>query len=501
MGICFSAVLEVVSRATVRDDRRKIRSGAVRPVDVPVANPTLLLGLRKLLESSGYIDLGPEFDEASVPADSRLGMLVQMFGVGEALDVEEAISALAPLKVDRLVKAGLVRLQGKRLEPRIYIQTHGRLLFAVPIDESPKERTVMLVSPSSRALGKAMVRRPSRNTLDLGTGCGVLALAAAGYSEKVSAVDINPRAIEFSEFNCQLNQVRNVTCLQGSCFEPVRGQKFDLIVTNPPFVLSPASRLMYRDSGRDGDAFCIDLARDAARMLNVGGYFEMVFQWIQRADGRWQEELTQSFAGIGCDLWILRGENDSPDGHIRKSITESDTKAQYSRWREYLARRKAASVGTGFCIMKRISGRAPRIWFDELPDECSEQYGDAIDRIFAIRERIEEQSDAEFVRERLSASPSLRLVQESRRTGGDWQVAASELILESGLKYSFGDVDAVLGDLAAGCDGKRTLQEVFEGVAAAHQLPTENVISNKLPLVRDLARYGFLIPRNLTSSH
>src|SRR5215469_11993934 len=497
MGICFPTVLELVSRATVRDDRRKIRSATVRPVDVPVANPTLLLGLRKLLESSGYIDVGPEFDEASVPADSRLGRLVQMFGMGEALDAEEAISALAPLKVDRLVKAGLIRLQGKRLEPRIYIQTHGRLLLAVPIDESEKERTVMLVSPSSRELDKAMVRRPSRNTLDLGTGCGVLALAAAGHSEKVSAVDINPRAIQFSEFNCQLNQVRNVTCLQGSCFEPVRGQKFDLIVTNPPFVLSPASRLMYRDSGRDGDAFCIDLARDAARLLNVGGYFEMIFQWIQRAEGGWQDELMRSFAGIGCDVWILRVENDSPDGHVQKWIKESDTKAQYSRWREYLTSRGAASVGTGFCIMKRITGRAPRIWFDEFPDECSERYGEAIDRVFAIRERIEAQSDVEFLRERLLASPSLQLVQESRQKGGDWKIVVSELILDWGMKYSFGDVDAVLAELAGGCDGKRTLREVFEGVATAHQMATENVISKKLSVVRDLARYGFLIPGSL----
>ena len=358
----------------------------------------------------------------------------------------------------------------------------------------------MLVSPSSRELEKAMVRRPSRNTLDLGTGCGMLALAAAGHSEQVSAVDINLRAIQFSEFNCQLNQIRNVTCLQGSCFEPVREQKFDLVVTNPPFVLSPASRLMYRDSGRDGDAFCIDLARDAARMLNVGGYFEMIFQWIQRAEGGWQDELMQSFAGIGCDVWILRVENNSPDDHVRKWIKESEAKSQYSRWREYLARRSAASVGTGFCIMKRITGRAPRIWFDELPDECSERYGDSIERVFAIRERIEAQSDVEFLRERLLASPALQLVQESRRKGGDWQVEASELILDRGMKYSFGDVDAVLADLAGGCDGKRPLREVFEVVATAHQMATENVISKKLSVVRDLARYGFVIPSSLASA-
>jgi len=485
----------------VHDIRRKIRSGAARPVDVPVADPTLMLSLRKLLESSGYIDLGPESDGAEVPADSRLSMLVRMFGRGEVLDVDEAASALAPLRVDYLVKAGFVRWKGKRVQPRVYIQTHRRLLFAAPIDESEKEKTVMLVSPSSRELEKAMVRRPSRNTLDLGTGCGVLALAAAGHSERVSAVDINPRAIQFSEFNCQLNQIRNVTCLQGNCFEPVREEKFDLIVTNPPFVLSPASRLMYRDSGRDGDAFCIDLARDAARLLNVGGYFEMIFQWIQRAEGGWQDELMRSFAGIGCDVWILRVENDSPDGHVQKWIKESDTKAQYSRWREYLTSRGAASVGTGFCIMKRITGRAPRIWFDEFPDECSERYGEAIDRVFAIRERIEAQSDVEFLRERLLASPSLQLVQESRQKGGDWKIVVSELILDWGMKYSFGDVDAVLAELAGGCDGKRTLREVFEGVATAHQMATENVISKKLAVVRDLARYGFLIPGSLASAN
>jgi hypothetical protein len=62
------------------------------------------------------------------------------------------------------------------------------------------------------------------------------------------------------------------------------------------------------------------------------------------------------------------------------------------------------------------------------------------------------------------------------------------------MKYAFGDVDAVLASLASACDGKRTLQEVFEIAALQSHMPIENLMSKYLPQVRELARYAFLMP-------
>jgi SAM-dependent methyltransferase len=481
--------------------QRKHRRSSSRPgarsavAEVPSAEPSTLEDLRRLLASTGYIKLvidpasGSEVDPAT-----PLSTLVRLFGAQEAVEIEQAASALSPLSIDQLAKAGFLRRQGKRVISRIYIQAYRDLLFALPIDKSENEKTVMFVSPSSMELDRVMVRRRSRKTLDLGTGCGVLAMAAAQHSERVYAVDINPRALRFAEFNCRWNHIQNVTCLHGNCLEPVCNERFDLIITNPPFVISPASRLMYRDSGRDGDAFCIQLARDAAGFLNEGGYFEMIFQWIETAGADWQGRLLQSFAGMGCDVWILRAQSESPETHVRAWIKESDAESLHTRWMQYLARRGAASIGTGFCIMRRVAGRAPLVWFDELPEECSEHYGDAVASIFSIREHIENCSDPALLQQRLLASPHLRLVQESRCSGNGWQPSASELLLDRGMKYAFGDVDGVLASLASACDGKHTLQEVFESAALQSHMPIKKLISKYLPQVRELARYAFLMP-------
>ena len=65
--------------------------------------------------------------------------------------------------------------------------------------------------------------------LDIGTGSGLLAVHAAAHADRVVAVDINPRALRFAEFNAALNAVDNVEWREGSLFEPVAGEPCNLI--------------------------------------------------------------------------------------------------------------------------------------------------------------------------------------------------------------------------------------------------------------------------------
>jgi len=72
--------------------------------------------------------------------------------------------------------------------------------------------------------------------LDLCTGTGIIALKAAQMGAKdVIGVDLNPQAIKNAELNKQGLGLNNITFLEGSLFEPVRNQKFDLITINPPY--------------------------------------------------------------------------------------------------------------------------------------------------------------------------------------------------------------------------------------------------------------------------
>jgi release factor glutamine methyltransferase len=113
--------------------------------------------------------------------------------------------------------------------------------------------------------------------LDLCSGSGVLAIAAArvGASE-VTAVDVSRRAVLASWMNARLNGVA-VRALRGDLFEPVRGECFDLIVSNPPYIPSPDDTLPSRgprralDAGTRGRAFLDRICASARDHLAPGG--------------------------------------------------------------------------------------------------------------------------------------------------------------------------------------------------------------------------------------
>ena len=125
-------------------------------------------------------------------------------------------------------------------------------LDGAPIDVGPDH--VLGISSAATSLAQLTVREPAGRALDLGTGCGVQALHLTDHVADVVATDVNERALAMTRLNARLNEV-DLDVRAGSLFEPVAGELFDLIVTNPPFVVSPATdeRLVYRDSGLPGD--------------------------------------------------------------------------------------------------------------------------------------------------------------------------------------------------------------------------------------------------------
>jgi release factor glutamine methyltransferase len=118
--------------------------------------------------------------------------------------------------------------------------------------------------------------------LDLCTGSGLLAVTAAlGGAASVTAVDVSRRAVLSARINARLNGVR-VTALRGDLFAPVRGQRFDLIVCNPPYVPGPDPQPPHRGPGRaweagpSGRAFIDRICAQAGDHLNPEGVLLLV---------------------------------------------------------------------------------------------------------------------------------------------------------------------------------------------------------------------------------
>lgn len=111
-----------------------------------------------------------------------------------------------------------------------------------------------------------------RRAVDIGCGAGpgAILIAQACPQAEVSAVDINPRALDFTRANAYLAGIDDLQIRQSNLLDGVDGQ-FDLIVANPPYLLDPDERT-YRHGGGDyGGGLSLRIVETALERLTVGG--------------------------------------------------------------------------------------------------------------------------------------------------------------------------------------------------------------------------------------
>ena len=149
--------------------------------------------------------------------------------------------ALRPPRFPRVARLGgkalrlAYRLTGSDLEGDVRLErVHGAPILVTPSVFNPQRtRTGAFLA---RHLDSHRVSADA-DVLDMGTGSGVCAIFAARAARRVVAVDINPAAVRCAGINAALNHLENrIEVRHGDLFAPVAGERFDLIVFNPPFL-------------------------------------------------------------------------------------------------------------------------------------------------------------------------------------------------------------------------------------------------------------------------
>jgi hypothetical protein len=423
-------------------------------------------------------------------------LLARLFFLGQPLDAALARGGLPEWFVAAATHAGLLEDAQGQLRPRALVVPSGRQHLACDLlDRLRSERGdhVPVGGPAARHLRNFTLRRPVASCLDLGTGNGVQALAAARHARRVVATDLNPRALDFARFNARLNGCEQIECRRGDGFAPVAGERFDLIVCNPPFVVTPSTRFLYRDNDMELDAFCRRLAREAPAHLTEGGVFQMIFEWVQLAGEKWEDRLSEWFEGSGCDVWLIKANTNLPESYARRRIEETASVTgdaagpDLAQWIEYYRERGVVALHGGFVALRRRAGAG---WhrLDQLTSDVDAGFGAAIEQGLAARDFLAAHAaPASLLASRLRLADHARVEKRSLWERDSWKTSA--LVRLEGFGWSIG-VEVSIADFLVRFDGACRLDELCHAVVSELGVTQEAVLG----IVRALLDRGVLVP-------
>jgi hypothetical protein len=416
--------------------------------------------------------------------------------------VEQALPDL----LDPLCNAGLLERSVGEVRARVDVRPYAAddldLWVASDLtpglDGQPNRVTsdhVLGISSAATSLAQLTVRGPVASSLDLGTGCGVQALHLATHSDRVVATDVNQRALRLTRFNATLNEVADrIEVREGSFFEPVADDQFDLVATNPPFVISPATgeRLVYRDSGLPGDRVVEHIVRGVPGLLTLGGTAQVLANWMITRDQPWDERLTGWIEG--CDAWVVQREVVDLPTYVELWLKDAgihggpEYHRRYDTWLSWFDEQGAEGVGFGWINLRRVESDEPTLRLEDWPYDVEQPIGPEVTDFFARTTRLRNLSDEQLGATRLVARQDLR--QETYGAPGAEDPA--EIVLrQQRLLRRARQVDTVEAALVGACDGELTVEQILGALGQLLE-SDQDLHASYLPVVRDLVIEGFL---------
>lgn len=490
-------------------------SNAVRPARTE-ADREKIYQIREILDNAGFTEtatlrllgipvfpglrdrrrLLPEF-LARAQGGGRLETFVRLFVLQQTIPINAARSAVAPTDLEGWEHIGLIRKRENEVQATVELCRCGDVIAAAdwPGEAGKDVDEVMGLAASSRALIQMTIRRPTDRAFDLGTGCGVQAILAARHCQKVFAADVNPRAVRFAEFNACLNKTENIEFLTGSIFEPVAGEKFDLMICNPPFVIGPKLLYTHTSTGTQSDHFCQAIVREAPKHLSENGFAQIVCNWAQVGGETSEEHVGHWLEGSGCDAWVLHSHTEPAADYARARAEENapdsgTADSLYDDWMKYFERENITAVNFGLITMRRSEKAANWIRYDEIPG-ANGVCGKSIELGFLLRDFLDaHRDDGELLNTKLRSAPDLKFL---KGQGNGTHSGKTRVRLEQGLTFA-ATLDPEVADFIGTCKGNSTLGDYARRLAAQKHLPVTYLLPSFLVVVRHLIELGFLVP-------
>ena len=376
---------------------------------------------------------------------------------------------------------------------------------------------VLGIGQASTTLVQTTIRREVARALDLGTGCGIQSFHLLNHADHVTATDISARALAFTRFNLLLNAEAlridparpedRVSLRLGSLLEPVAAETFDLVVSNPPFVITPRSpgeaagdQFTYRDGGLPGDDIVASLVRELPSVLAPDGTAQLLGNWEVVAGTEWRER-PQRWAGPDVDAWFIQRELVGPEQYAetwRPDASESRDRQHYQdAYAAYLddfASRNVAGIGFGMIFLRRpAAGARPVISrFEEITYPIEQPVGP---HLGAAVERADWLAANDLAATHLLVAEDV--TEERHQRPGAEHPGVILLRQGAGLRRT-NLLSTELAGFVSACDGDLSVGQIIGALEAllggGDGFDGETFRDGLLAEVGNLVRDGFLLP-------
>ncbi|TFH51538.1 transferase [Actinomyces viscosus] len=365
-------------------------------------------------------------------------------------------------------------------------------------------------------------RTPVRTALDLGCGCGIQTLYLLRHAEHVVATDISARALAFTAFNAALAGVSLTAELgsdadsaagtgrlelrQGSLLESVAGRRFDLIASNPPFVLTPPAvreaglpLMEYRDAG---GPVLPALVAGLGEHLEPGGSAVMLGNWEHRsgAGGSSWRDAVGSWIPKNLDAWVIEREVQDPveyatmwlrDGGLTPERDADGFDAALEAWIDDFEAHGIEGIGFGYLIVHRpVCRRRPWRVMEEVATSGEGVLGPHVSAVVAAQDRLAGLDDDAVAALRPVLAPDV--TEERHLVPGAGEPTLILLRQGGGLGRSTQATTAVAA-LAGVADGELSVEQIASAVAALTGVDALALRGELVDATRRLLAVGMLV--------
>ncbi len=420
--------------------------------------------------------------------------LLRCFVYDDAVSESEAESALPGAALSVLEACGLVVRSGADVRAAGRVVPFLGVLVAADVPTAGAE-AVMPPGPTTMQLGRLLPETGLGRVLDVATGPGSLALVAAARGGRAVGTDVSGRALAFARFNAALNAL-DVDWREGDVLAPVAGERFDLVVGQPPFIPRPESvaGVTFLHAGPVGDELARVLIGGLPDVLAAGGV-ALVRVDVPTRDEALPAQLRSVLPADRADLAVLtwRGPDAYQESYSYASLHDPTLGVAYAQaavaYREHM---RAADISQ--FVQAIVVVRAPRgagAWTAGLPLDAPPDTWSALDRYTGALDAAS-LADDELLAVRLVPLRGARVV--AVRGFADDEGPVMRLTVPNGAIASSGDLgDDMLAVLDAFTDGHAP-----GPIAVAHAELTGGELAHSRGLVLELVRRaltsGWLVP-------